>query len=100
MKGNNGYPLSRDYTRLKECLDKGMMVVCFVNYKIEIGIVKEVCCAFYDERKDPDFSRYTFKAGGKEYTAWNPTMVGLQKGYPKTFEEMMALYDVEFIDLK
>lgn len=91
MTRKQPYKTSRDYKRLKELLDEGKEIVCFVDYTT-IGYTshhRDVCRARKTER---DFEPYTFVARGIQYGAYTP----VYDMY--SFEDYMKELNVEFIE--
>ena len=88
----NRYRLSRDYRRLRALLDEGVLIVCFADHKADGILYRDVCQAWYSQRRKPAFSRYVFMARGIEYCGWNPSVSQV------SFEEMMERHGIEFID--
>lgn len=84
-----GYKTSKDYTRLKELLDKGYAVVCLTTYDFHAGDeVTDVCKA---TKYDGD---YRISARGIEYTSYWPGMHRY-----KSFEEACMESNIEFFDI-
>lgn len=84
-----GYKTSKDYSRLKELLDKGYAVVCLTTYDFSPGNeVTDVCKATkYDDT-------YRISARGIEYTSYWPGMHRY-----KSFEEACRESNIEFFDI-
>ena len=84
-----GYKTSKDYSRLKELLDKGYDVVCLSTYDFNVGDeVTDVCKATkYD-------GIYSISARGIEYTTYWPGMHRY-----KSFEEACRESNIEFFDI-
>ena len=93
------YNTSRDYKRLKELLDKGYQVVCFVTYDFNENqkgredyhesITTDICYG----RCDDNSGWYHFCARGIEYAAYWSNMWRY-----KSFEEMCEKNSIEFIE--
>ena len=91
------YKTSKDYKRLKELVDKGVEVVCFIIHesnsyrKDEDGyhnlLMKDVCYC----RKL--IISYQFVAGDKIYATYK---LGMQPY--NSFEQMAEEFDIEFIE--
>ncbi len=94
-----GYKMSKDYSRLKELLDKGYSVVCTAETKIDSLTRNVFCVAELKNKGLGTFEHYAFLHGKMVALAYNDDMVGQIKDYPKTFEDMMKLRDVQFIDI-
>ena len=100
MKKPLCYNTSRDYKRLKELLDKGYEVVCFVTYDYNENqkgredyfeiITTDICYARADtcERE-----MYHVTARGIEYASYWSDMCRY-----KSFEEMCEAQNIEFIE--
>ena len=97
-----GYKTSKDYKRLKELLDSGYEVVCFVTYdfnehcKDSVGyfplMTTDLCSAKVRE-KGNKFENYSLSVRGCSYIEyWSnfDTYV--------TFEKLLDMYNVEFIE--
>ena len=99
MENINGYKLSSDYHRLKELLDKGYIVVCFVDYDFGDGYppVRDVCKAKRKEHSKVGYG-YSFGARGIEYVSWDSWGLKMQN-YP-TFEGLCEMNNIEFIDIE
>jgi hypothetical protein len=99
-KNINGYELSKDYTRLKALLDKGYLVVCFVDFNFrdleEKGYppCRDIC----QGRKSKDYNTYDFGARGISYLDWSSSFSKEYEKYP-TFEQMCKMGNIEFIDI-
>lgn len=84
------YKTSRDYKRLKELLDKGYQIVCFVDYKwSDQSVVRDICIAKYINTTE----EYPFTVRGLCYMDWSHN-----RKY--TFDEICEAVNVEFIDIK
>lgn len=93
------YDTSRNYGWLKELLDAGLEVVCFVDYKVDGMAFRDVCKAEYREGSRPEYSKYVLFARGIEYASWNPSMAKEFEKYPQSFEDMMQKHNVEYINI-
>ena len=96
-----GYKTSKDYKRLKELLDKGYQVVCFITYDMnrhirephEPFMVTDVCIARLLE-KNSKYAHYDFSCRGIGYLHyWLHDF-----GYDYTFEELLEARNIEFIE--
>lgn len=86
---NTTYTTSRDYKRLKELLDEGKKIACFIDY-VQVGYTwRDICLA---RKTKSDFEPYKFSVRGHVYAAHQPSLV------PYSFEELAAAYNVEFIE--
>lgn len=94
-----GYKMSKDYSRLKELLDKGYSVVCTAETKVDSLTRNVFCVAELRNKGLESFEHYAFTHGEMLALLYNADMVGRIKDYPKTFEDMMKLRDVQFIDI-
>lgn len=94
--------LSEDYDRLTELLDKGYVVICFVDYIFDTGAKKQV---FRDVAKvkvksdrysfsSPNYG-YVVEARGIRYVDWDRRMQQLQG---KTFVSECERLRLQFID--
>ena len=81
------YATSTDYTHLKELLDKGVIVVCFIDgLPHDDGyIYQKVCIA----KKSAD--DYQFSSGGLITFEWSVDT-------PWTLEQLCTNHNVEFIE--
>lgn len=95
----NRYKLSRNYKWLKKLLDAGLDVVCFVDYKCDGMLFRDVCMARFEPREDKDFEHYSLGVRGIEYLRFTPSNTKYEH-YPKSFEVMMRLHNVEFIEIE
>lgn len=95
------YKTSRDYTHLKELLDAGYEVVCFITYDFNERhkgekdyfelITTDVCYARFDS--EGRFSRYSVNSRGQGYIDY---WVHQDKKY--TFEEICEAENLEYIE--
>ena len=97
MIGENRYSLSRNYKKLRHYLDSGLMIVCFVSYKCDGVEFRDICTAAFEPDDNKDFECYRFVSRGMEYIRFNEANTKYEF-YPKSFDKMMRLHDVEFID--
>lgn len=90
MVTNIPYKTSRDYKRLKELLDEGKEIVCFVDYHWSDGEVsRDICRA----RKTPsDFEPYQFSVRGYCYGGYDPKLDRF------SFEKLMEAMNLEYIE--
>ena len=91
-----GYKTSKDYKRLKELLDKGYEVVCFITYDFDRFpiMVTDVCLARLLYPDSEQSAKYSLAARGIEYLHY-----WLHGGnYKFTFEELLKNRNVEFIE--
>ena len=97
MKKPLCYKTSRDYKRLKELLERGCQVVCFVTYDCNENrkgredyhelIMTDICYGSYEN------GWYHFMARGIEYATYWSEM----RRY-KSFEEMCEKNNIEYIE--
>ena len=95
-----GYKTSKDYRRLKELLDKGYEVVCFITYDFfkhdqghEPSMTTDVCTARLLER-DSEYAHYDLSCRGVGYLHyWLHNF-----DYKFTFEEALQANNIEFIE--
>ena len=90
--------------RLKELLDSGHDVVCFITYDwngfnkgkpdYQEMLVTDVCMARYID--EDEYSRYTFSCRGNGYFEY--WLKGMPYNY--TFEELLESRDIQFIEPK
>ena len=79
------YKLSKDYTRLKELLDKGYQVVCIVDYDFNCWdrgkpdykpmMTRDICVARYFDSDNENYKYYGFGVRGQVVhgiIAWRP----------------------------
>ena len=73
------YKTSKDYTHLRELLDQGKEVVCFVTYNFnrwhpeeEPMMVTDVCKAKLLNENSPEYRHYSFGARGIGYGDYYP----------------------------
>lgn len=76
------YKLSKDYTRLKELLDKGYQVVCIVDYEFSCWdrgkpdykpmMTRDICVARYFDSDNEDYKHYAFGVRGHGYGDYYP----------------------------
>lgn len=95
---NIDYKTSKDYKHLKELLEEGHHVVCFVTYDFNYLekdskdytplVTTDVCVArYYDKSKSYDFS-----VRGLGYGDYNPAF------HKFTFEKLCESLKIEFIE--
>ncbi len=92
------YPFSDDYVRLRELLDRGYEVICLAEYKVDGYCCYDICKGAFRESGNEEFSRYVFSARGIEYCSWNSRQSMRYGDYP-SFEDMMALHKIKFLDI-
>lgn len=104
MENKLCYKTSRDYKRLKELLDKGYEVVCFITYdwnrpkvgedlsKHEVITTTDVCYARLHNAGE--YSKYTIACRGTEFVSYR--LYGINYSY--TFEQLLESEDIEFIE--
>lgn len=95
MSNKKPYPLSRDYTRLRELLDKGYSIVCYADYRWSDGeVLRDIC----EARKMPDSEddSYSFNARGIGYLDWHQRH---QTKYELSFDRACEKSNIEFIDI-
>lgn len=98
----NGYKTSKDYKRLKELVESGIDVVCFVTWDFdclkreehEPMWVTDVCYCRYLSCSDPQYTRYMFVSRGHGFGDYWPSMD--EEKY--TFEEYCEANRIEFIE--
>lgn len=96
-----GYKTSRDYKRLKELLDAGYEVVCFITYDFyqfdtkphEPSMVTDVCSARLLE-KGNKYAHYSISCRGTGFLHY--WLEGFDYSY--TFEELLEKNNIEFIE--
>lgn len=95
------YKTSKDFTHLRELLDKGIRVVCFVTYNFnkfhpdeEPIITTDICFGKVLNEGSPEYKHYSFGARGIEYCDYWPSM----DREKKTFEETCEEYNIEYIE--
>lgn len=91
----SSYPLSSDYKRLKELMDNGHRVVCYVDEKIDGTIHRLICEGRFVSSPRDCFNRYSLSVYGREFAAWNNDPY---YQYP-SFDEVMKKHNVHFIDI-
>lgn len=92
----NSYRLSRDYGKLRELLDRGLMIVCFADCKVDGTNHRDVCVGGLVVCGS-GFTKYDFSVRGRLYCSWNPDLIGKIKDYPD-FRGMMEMHNIEFIE--
>ena len=98
-----GYKTSKDYKRLKELLDKGYEVVCFITYDFlwrsqephEPMMVTDICRAkFIKREQNRENDVYVIGVRGLSYiTFWPNSNI-----YDFTFEDRCKAENIEFIE--
>ena len=96
-----GYKTSRDYKKLKELVEKGQDVVCFITWDFDKYNKKphepmwttDVCYCRYFPSENPRYSRYAFMSRGMTFGDYWPSM---DEG-KYTFEEYCKSLMIEFI---
>lgn len=101
INDKNLYKLSKDYKRLKELVDDGYIVVCFVDYSYTIDDMKRTrrdICALHHMCYDnyPKGEEYSF--GGRGYCYGN--LYPNDSVWKESFEEFCQGLNVEFIDIE
>ena len=103
-QGTLCYKTSRDYKRLKELLDQGYEVVCFITYvwnrprpgedmsNHEVMMTTDVCYARLHE--NGEYSKYTIASRGTEFVSY--WLHGMNYNY--TFEQLLEKVNIEFIE--
>ena len=98
-----GYKTSRNYTHLKELVEKGQDVVCFVTWDFDFRDkdpnhtpmwVTDVCYCRYHQCSDPKYIRYTFSSRGMGFGDYWPSMDEIKY----SFEEFCEANRIEFIE--
>ena len=97
----NGYKTSKDYKRLKELVESGIDVVCFVTWDFdclnreehEPMWVTDVCYCRYHNCENPEYIRYSFTSRGMCFCDYWPSM---DEG--ETFEQFCESNRIEFIE--
>ena len=85
---------SRDYERLRKLLNDGYEVICFLAFKCDGIMHRDMCLA---ERQKSGV--YRFYARRIDYL-WYDESERRHEYYPQTFEEMMSRHDVEVLDYR
>ena len=96
------YKTSRDMRRLKELLDQGYEVVCFITYDWNrlskdkpdyvAMMTTDVCMARYQEAGE--YSRYTISCRGTSFMDY--WLYGIDYDY--SFLELLESEDIQFIE--
>jgi hypothetical protein len=87
---SGAYKTSKDYARLKELLDAGYYIVCFIRYDASDTMTfHDICLA---RRIDSGDVGYEFSSRGISYLTYFP------KYHNFTFEEICKTDGVEFIE--
>ena len=96
-----GYKTSKDYTHLRELLDQGKEIVCFVTYNFnrfhpdqEPMMVTDVCMARLLSPDNEKYRRYSFSVRGHGYGDY---WVDMDKDR-FTFEEYCEADELEYIE--
>lgn len=97
-----GYKTSKDYTRLKEIVETGQDVVCFVTWdfdflnreKHEPWWVTDVCYCRYFPNENPKYIKYSFSSRGHGFGDYWPSMD--EERF--TFEQYCETLQIEFIE--
>lgn len=98
-----GYKTSTDYTHLKELVESGQDVVCFVTWDFdkrnkdpnhEPWWVTDVCYCRYFPNQNKDYVRYSFSSRGMIFDDYWPSM---DEG-KYTFEDCCKANKIEFIE--
>ena len=93
MIKDSKYLFSKDYGRLLKLLDGEETVICKAVIKFDGIKYSDICVG----KKVGD--EYKFFAWGIDYCTYRPDYSKKYADYPKTFEEMMALHEIAFIDI-
>jgi len=99
--GMKGYKTSRDYKKLKELVEKGQDVVCFITWDFDKRNEKphepmwttDVCYCRYFPNSNPRYIKYSFMSRGMCFDDYWPSM---DEG-KFTFEDICERNKLEFI---
>ena len=96
------YRTSKDYTHLKELLDSGQRVVCFVEWVgPSKGVYTDMCYACLENPDSPEYRHYAFKVRGFGYGDYWPQIHKdhMDEKYENfTFEEYCESLKLEYIE--
>ena len=92
--------MSRDYGKLRDLLDRGIVAVCFVDYVYDTGARKTVFrdvakAKSNDQNPNGRSYGYVVEARGIVYISWDRRMQELRG---VRFEELCEELNLEFID--
>ena len=87
------YKTSKDYTHLKELLDNGQQVVCFVEWVAPSkNVFTDICKACVLSPNSPEYRHYSFSARGIGYGDYWPQIDDW------SFEEHCESLKLEYIE--
>lgn len=97
-----GYKTSKDYTHLKELVEKGQDVVCFVTWDFDFlnsephepMMVTDVCYCRYFQSSNPEYTHYSFSSRGHGFGDYWPSMDDGRM----TFEDLCGTLFLEYIE--
>ena len=96
-----GYKTSKDYKHLKELVESGKEVVCFVTWNFNLRsndewpmIVTDICLAKYFPNENKKYVRYSFSSRGHIFGDYWPDMDEIKY----TFEDLCEMLSVEYIE--
>lgn len=95
----NGYKTSKDYTHLKDLLDQGKEVVCFVTWNFNIWRkeeeplwVTDVCIGKVLSPDSPEYKHYSFSSRGQGFGDYWPSL------HKFKFEDECESLKLEYIE--
>jgi hypothetical protein len=95
----NGYITSKDYTHLRELMDQGKEVICFVRWNFNIWnkdeepiFVTDVCIGKASCKDSPEHKHYSFSSRGHGFGDYWPSL------HKFTFEELCEKLELEYIE--